>query len=92
MKPENLTQTINDLITKLRTILGHNPRFRDLMTKSPSVKLSYDVDNGTYKIEEIKFPDWDRVAAYPFGCFFEPEHGDNEKLIEYETFDELLKI
>jgi hypothetical protein len=81
---------IEQIIAKLRDMYKYTNEYKELFNSDARVILV--VKNGSFDIKEIIFGTYDKISVNNKRVFYEPEFGFTKVLIEYNGFDELLKV
>ncbi len=62
-----------------------------ILKNSPTVNVNY-IENQGLKIYRICFNNWDEIIITNTAITFFPEHGSQEILLSYNSWDELYNI
>ena len=80
---------IAKIIATVRNLLSLFPEYSETISKNASIQLREE--NGTVVLSSISFRWYDKILVTDTNVTFIPNRGESKIIIEYESFDDLLR-
>lgn len=79
------------IISLVRKRYKYDTLLQNIVSQSAQISFCEQKD-GSIELNSISFDFYDRLTIYSKNIYFSPEHGPGRSILEYQNWEELLKI